>query len=232
MSSIWLNEHRKNITSQNGEDGIIQAIFDRIGEGKKWCCEFGAWDGIWLSNTNNLIMNQSWSSVQIEADKNKFLSLKDNMVKNEKVIPICSSVLPIGPNTLDNILGKTPIPEDFDLLSIDIDGGDHDVWESLKIYRPRVVIIEVNSYFLPENWDFSKDGGSPDRINVGYTSITLMVTLAKQKGYELAFHSGNCFFVLKEYCEKLEIDPGNWADLYDLNAHDNCNLKPFFRGRS
>ena len=39
MSSLWLNLFRKNITSQNGEDGVLEAIFSKIGVLNKWCCE-------------------------------------------------------------------------------------------------------------------------------------------------------------------------------------------------
>ncbi len=224
MSSLWLNEHRKNVYSQNGEDGILQAVFERIGEGKKWCCEFGAWDGLWLSNTYNLI-KQGWSSVQIESDVTKFSQLEDNMMGNAKVIPVRALVQPSGPDSLDNILGRTIIPADFDLLSIDVDGGDHDIWEGLSKYQPRVVVIEVNSWFLPRNWNLEKDGGDTSRVNDGYTSITLMVDLAKQKGYELIFHTGNCIFVLKEYCDALGVDTENWADLYDMYAGEQGSPK-------
>ena len=48
--------YKKNIFSQNGEDGIIEEIFKRLNDvSDKKCCEFGAWDGKHLSNTCNLI---------------------------------------------------------------------------------------------------------------------------------------------------------------------------------
>jgi len=50
--------YKKNVTSQWGEDGIIEEIFRRIGMGGKFCIEIGAWNGKYLSNTWNLWHNE------------------------------------------------------------------------------------------------------------------------------------------------------------------------------
>ena len=54
-------KYRKNFFSQNGEDGVISEILKRLNlkSKEKWCCEFGAWDGIHGSNTFNLVKNYS-----------------------------------------------------------------------------------------------------------------------------------------------------------------------------
>lgn len=220
MNSLWLNDHRRNVFSQNGEDGILDALFSRIGHGQRWCVEFGAWDGIFLSNTRNLIENYGWSSVQIEADPTKFRLERNCTPFYRRVTPIRALVQPSGVDSLDCILEESEIPRNFDLLSIDVDGADHDIWVGLKNYRPRVVVIEVNSQFFPRGWDTERDGKGYKgcQAGEGYTSISLMVDTAKAKGYELAFHTGNCIFVLREYCDVLDIDTENWADLFDANA--------------
>lgn len=56
-SPTWLLEHKKDVYSQTGEDGIIETILSTIGDRDGWCVEFGAWDGQYLSNTRNLIEN-------------------------------------------------------------------------------------------------------------------------------------------------------------------------------
>jgi len=50
-------KYRKNLFSQNGEDGVVLEIIKRLklNHRNKWCCEFGAWDGIHGSNTFNLV---------------------------------------------------------------------------------------------------------------------------------------------------------------------------------
>nr|VFK56242.1 MAG: hypothetical protein BECKTUN1418F_GA0071002_10832 [Candidatus Kentron sp. TUN]VFK61659.1 MAG: hypothetical protein BECKTUN1418D_GA0071000_115613 [Candidatus Kentron sp. TUN]VFK62495.1 MAG: hypothetical protein BECKTUN1418E_GA0071001_10812 [Candidatus Kentron sp. TUN] len=64
----WLLEYRRNVYSQTGEDGIIEKILDIIPRNDKWCVEFGAWDGSFLSNTRHLIEHKGFSAVLIEAE--------------------------------------------------------------------------------------------------------------------------------------------------------------------
>ena len=64
-------EYRKNFFSQNGEDGVIQEILKRLklNSKEKWCCEFGAWDGIHGSNTFNLIKNFGYKAISEKTTK-------------------------------------------------------------------------------------------------------------------------------------------------------------------
>ena len=50
MSSNDLLNYRSNIYSQNGEDGIISEILQRLNLDQRnlWCVEFGAWDGMFF----------------------------------------------------------------------------------------------------------------------------------------------------------------------------------------
>ena len=43
-------------TSQGGEDGILQAIYDCLGDGPRTLVDVGAWDGVHLSNTHSLLV--------------------------------------------------------------------------------------------------------------------------------------------------------------------------------
>ena len=78
-----LKDYSFNKFSQNGEDGIIQEILKRLNlnnSEEKWCVEFGAWDGIYLSNTFNLVLND-WNAVYIEGDKSKYIDLLNTVKK-------------------------------------------------------------------------------------------------------------------------------------------------------
>ncbi len=188
--------------SQSGEDGIIEEICRRLGVEKGWFVEFGAWDGVLYSNTYALAQ-KGWNGVGIECDEAKVRELKENMKQYPGYISVCRRVSRDGENRLDAILAQTPIPKDFDLLCIDIDGNDYWIWESLRDYRPKVVVIEYNPWFaaseaksMPFDDDRMWDGES------GYygASVAALDKLGKSKGYTLVAYTENLnlFFVKNE----------------------------------
>ena len=142
QESNWLKQYQKDIFSQNGEDGVVEAIMSILPQKNKWAVEFGAWNGKYLSNTYNLVHNHGYACVLIEGDAKRFNDLRGLRKEHDSVVVINSYVSSSGENTLDNILGKTEIPMDFDFLSIDIDGNDFHVWQSLENYRPKIICIE------------------------------------------------------------------------------------------
>ncbi len=65
-ANTWLNAFAKDVTSQNGEVGIIEKILEVIGRSSGgWCVEFGSWDGRHCSNTFSLIDQRGYSAVLI-----------------------------------------------------------------------------------------------------------------------------------------------------------------------
>jgi hypothetical protein len=199
----FLLDFSYNVYSEAGEDGVIEKILEILPENDRWCVEFGAWDGIYCINTRNLIVNKGYSAVLIEADKNKFKDLKRNYFGNPKVITINRFVGWSDNDNLDQILKDTPIPVDFDLLSIDIDGNDYHVWKAIRKYKPKVVVIEFNPT-IPTGIRFVQP---PDpSINQG-ASLSSLVDLGKEKGYELvAVLPYNAIFVKSEYFPLFQIE--------------------------
>jgi hypothetical protein len=96
-------------------------------------------------------------------------------------------------------LKNTPITHEFDLLSIDIDGMDYHIWEGLKNYRPKIVIIEVNSSIPPDQEQIHSDSNP-----IG-SSFKSMVRLGQQKGYTLICHTGNVIFIRNDLLVRLSI---------------------------
>lgn len=177
-------DHRNNVFSQNGEDGVIEYILDKLNITSGTCCEFGAWDGKHLSNTFNLIKNKEWKGLYIESDENKYKDLLETCKEYPNITPVQSFVT--GEN-LDDLILNNDFPEDLDLLSIDVDSIDYEIWKGLSKVRPKVVIIEpCNSTPLWEK-DVSYDGHG--------ASPFLIKQLAKEKGYTFLCTTGNLFFV-------------------------------------
>jgi hypothetical protein len=228
----WLLEHAANVTSQNGEDGIIAKTLEVIGEPRGWCVEFGAWDGRHLSNTYDLIQSRGFSAVMIEGSASRFHDLQAAFANNPRVIAVNAFVGFTAADGLDSILARTPIPDDFDVLSIDIDGNDYHVWKAVERYRPRVVVIEYNPT-IPTAVDFVQPA---DRsVNQG-SSITALNRLAREKSYELvATTSHNGIFVRRDLFPAFGIADNSVARLrvdesmvtYIFNGYDGT---VFIRG--
>ena len=203
------NQYAKNVYSQNGEDGIIEQILKLLriqNSADSWCVEFGAWDGKHLSNTFNLV-NQGWSSVMIEGDHAKFETLTQTAkdFKNMHIIEAYVSQYDTEDNSLDKLLNTTPIPNSFELLSIDVDSYDSDIWETLRDYSAKVVVIEINGSVPPGIYWRHKD--TPiDSISIG-TTFSEMLNIAKEKEYTLVSQPGNCIFVKNDLLPLLNMPP-------------------------
>lgn len=200
--SCKLLMQKRQVHSQSGEDGIIEEIFRIIEPRSRWCVDVGAWDGVYLSNTCNLIRNHGWSGVLIEGSEARAAEIKVNHPGDE-VIAVSRMVgCGQGSDALDDVLKETPIPREFDLLCVDVDSVDYYIWESANEYRPRVVLIEYNGY-VPNDVIFiqDRDGG----LNEG-CSLAALIELGKSKGYELICCEGaNAFFVAAEEFGKFDI---------------------------
>jgi hypothetical protein len=214
----WLQGFSKNVASQAGEDGIIQKIFEILQPTNRYCVEFGAWDGRHLSNCFNLIDTEQWSACFIEANAGKFQDLLRNHGSNDKVACVNQYVEFEGENSLDSILHAVGAPQNPDLISIDVDGIDWFIWESLTIHRPNVVVIEFNPT-IP-NDDIFIQAKDP-AVNHG-CSLRALVELGKQKGYELvACTAYNAFFIKAE----------SFALFGIADNHINLMYRPVMDGR-
>ena len=121
--------YRANVYSQFGEDGILAEIFRRIGTTNRYFCEFGAWDGKYLSNCRTLL-ESGWSGLMIETDRDRFTDLERSAHEFDgRLTVMCRKVdwSTGSPSRLDALLRSAGAPRDFDVLSIDVDGFDYQI---------------------------------------------------------------------------------------------------------
>lgn len=177
----FFNKYGRNyIYSQNSEEGILEEALKRLKIDKGICCETGGHNGKYLSNTA-LLIDKGWTGKFIEADYDLWEQCCKNWQGNENVKSVCSFVSEANINAF--------VDEDTDVLSIDVDGIDHQIFQALTA-KPKVVIIEIDSSIPPDADQFNREGGS------GYLP---MVKLGIEKGYFLLCHTGNLVFVDKQY---------------------------------
>lgn len=191
-----------NVTSEHGEDGVLKRTFEIIGAGSRSCAELGALNGTHGSNVWQLIKKEGWSAVLIEADQTYFERLQKEFAGIPRAECVNAFVSFEGPQSLDNIFAKTSLPKNFDLFSLDIDGNEYHLWDSMTEYRPRVMLIEFNPT-IPNDTVFIQ----PRDMSVFQgSSLRAFVELGNRKGYELvAANETNAFFVWKELFPKFNI---------------------------
>lgn len=183
-----LSDDAARVYSQHGEDGIIARIFETIGVSSRVCIEFGAWDGLFFSNTAHLWKN-GWKAILIEADQERYRELVQNTTGYDCYC-INAHVCDEGDGMLENILKAHHLPLEADFLSIDIDGDDYFILASLQRLRPRVIACECNRT-LPAH-----GGGAPRKGGFFGSSPQSLARLAATKGYRfVAMTDTNCFFV-------------------------------------
>lgn len=193
--TINLALHENKIFSQNGEDGVIQAIFSLIGSTSKYYVDFGAGNGHRLSNTKYLRTQRGWRGLLLDV---QYQDLSINLYKEM-----------VTSTNINALFAKYRVPENFDLLSIDIDFNDFYVWQALDDkYKPRVVIIEYNGTHFPyedkiviQNPSYMWDGS-----NYQGASMLALYNLGRSKGYSLVFADSqgvNLFFIRDEIVERI-----------------------------
>ena len=206
-------EHKNNITSQNGEDGIIEYIFNKINIIEKGnFIEFGAWDGKKFSNTFNLLKNHNWSGIYIEIDSEKYIDLYNNMKEYNQITCINTAVGFSENDKLDAIIESSKHENKvFDFISIDIDGLDYWVFQKMEKYLPKVICIEVNAGHDP-NFD-TEVPMEIAKHNIGQ-SINIITQEAKKKGYFPLCYTGNLFLIQNQYHHIFKPQTKSLKDIY------------------
>jgi hypothetical protein len=187
------------VFSQNGEDGVIAAILGRIGAGGGGFVEFGVQDGT-EGNTVFLAQVLAWPGVYLEADAAAFGALERRYRATPRVRTVHAAV---EPDTADALFAQAGVPQEPDVLSIDVDGNDYWIWKAITSYRPRLVVIEYNGSLDPASrrvmpyrpgfrWDHTSGYGA---------SLGALEDLGADKGYRLVhteLAGVNAFFVRED----------------------------------
>ena len=187
MSWATLTDYARIKYSQCGEEGVLERIFELIGETNRVSVEFGAGNGSWKLSNTRALHEKGWICHFWDCfDKPKSDEIKQHLVTVENV---------------NELFAHYQIPHDLDLLSIDIDGNDYWVWHALR-WQPRVVVIEFNCGLPPERkctipYDPAFQYDATDYCGA---SFSLLCQLGREKGYVpvCQLKNLNLFFVRDE----------------------------------
>ena len=196
-----LHQSEFRVFSQSGQDGIIEEIFRRVGTGNRVFVEFGVAAGGGFENNTTYLLAKGWSGHWIDADPAGAERIQRQMGTfiqrgNLKFLGDRVTAENIGP-----LFERFGVPEEFDVLSIDIDSNDYQVWNALRRYRPRLVVIEYNPFFPSSaNWVRPYDANrawEPMAMEFG-ASLKAFETLGRELGYSLVgcdITGSDAFFV-------------------------------------
>lgn len=228
MNSILKN--KRNDYSQNGEDGILEYIFNKLNIHKGTFIEFGAWDGKHLSNTFNLFL-KNWDGIYIESDPSRYTTLVHNFRDfRNRVDCVNARVGYSDTDNLDILIETHSKKRNFDFVSIDVDGLDYFIFDKMKKYLPKVICIEVNSGHHPEYPHIIPENIAANNIG---QSIKVISELARDKGYFPLCYMANLILVRSEYIHLFANDIRSLSDMYieylrHLPKEDIIYLKDLF----
>ena len=137
------------VYSQVDEDGVLEEIFARIGDGERTFAELGCGNG--LENNSHLLLLKGWRGVWVDGNKKNIafigkhlplttsrLSVIEAFVTRENAVEVVSRGLGRVGSGLSAL----------DLLSVDLDGNDLQILLSLlAAAEPRVLCVEYNAKF-------------------------------------------------------------------------------------
>lgn len=202
-------EHKVLGYSQKCQDAYLKHIFDNIGVTNRYYVEFGAYDGIQMCNTWYFKNVEGWDGLLLDSE------FEDHSINLYKEYLTRDNIL--------DIFSKYSVPKEFDLLVIDTDGMDYWFLMSvLSIYSPRVVMVECNIRFNPEesyvlkyneNWRWDGRGW--------YGASPLAIKqLAEKDNYFPAVMLQDDMVLMRGDCISEELKNKKWTEIYPSSNYD------------
>lgn len=190
--------------SQFGEDGIIDYLVDRVEISARTFVEIGVEDYS-ESNTRFLLQNRSWAGLIIDRDSRHVEYAERRELRwRYGLEPIQAHVTRDNINEIIQMIGG--LRGDIGLLSIDVDGVDYWLLESLTAVTPRILVVEYNSIFGPDHAVTVPYSAGFDRSRAHWShlyygaSLAALTDLAKKRGNVLvgSTSAGNNAFFVRE----------------------------------
>lgn len=202
-----LNDTEFKVYSQWGEDGIIAFLVSKLNIENNIFIEFGV-ENYTESNTRFLLKQFNWSGLVIDGSKDNIDYInKDEIMWKYNLTPLQAF---ITKDNINDLISSYTTEKDIGLLSIDIDGNDYWIWESIEVINPRIVVCEYNNLFggeqsvtIPYDPFFVRNEFHYSNLYFG-CSISALKNLATKKGYSFIGSNStgnNAFFIRNDLRE-------------------------------
>lgn len=195
-------------TSQQGEDGILLFIFALAGHGSRRAVEMCAGDGI-ECNSANLILHHGWDALLFDGDARLIDTGKRFYAKHFETrrVPPRLHQTWITVENAQQLVEQHGFSDNLDLLSLDMDGVDYWIMNTLTV-RPRVIVCEYNnrlpagvSITVPYEQEFTVEGDQSVGEGFFGASLGAFVSLLGDRAYRLVGanrHNTNAFFLRQD----------------------------------
>ncbi len=190
-----------SVFSQWGEDGIIDWIISKIPSIPRTFVEFGVEDYM-ESNTRLLLQLRNWRGLVMDSSDKNIEKIRSDSLSWRFSLTSCSAFVTC--DNINHLLHENNFIGDIGLLSIDIDGNDYWIWNSIDCINPAIVVAEFNAVFgdiyklsIPYDQYFSRTKYHFSSLYFG-ASLPSLISLGLEKGYTFigTNSSGvNAFFV-------------------------------------
>ena len=219
-SDVILNAHRFRLRSQNEEDGIVLALLRAAGPRDRRFVEIGC--GQSGGNSAVLAIEMGWSGLMVDGSRKAYERASRTFRVNPSVTVIRAEVTP---DNINKILVAHGMTGDVDFCSIDIDSYDYWLLDALQACSPRVLVMEYNALFGPDEAVTVPYGQVVEGVPKAYygASLAALQQLAGSKGYRLVAceNSGiNAFFLRHDVAPTVPTLPVRQAYRPALNRTD------------
>jgi hypothetical protein len=211
LPSVWDAGFR--VFSQFDEDGIVLFLLATAEAGPRRVVDLGAGNGVHASNCANLLLNLGYDGLLVDADADKVTWAEGFYRRHPdtKERPPRTVHAFLTRDNVNEVLSEAGFDRDIALLSIDVDGNDFWLWESLGGVQPWFVVVEAHpelgreDYVMPYHPTFDWKTAPPDVR--GGASIASFVGLAERQGYRAVGanqYGFNLFFAREDIAPTLE----------------------------
>jgi hypothetical protein len=196
-----LRDAEFRVFSQWGDDGIIQYLIGHVALPAETFVEFGVQD-YGEANTRFLLVNDNWRGLIMDGSREFMEGVRrSDLYWRHDLVAVEAF---ITRENINSLIGSAGFSGPIGILSVDIDGNDYWVWESIDTVDPAIVIAEYNSVFgarravsVPYDPAFRRSEAHSSHLFWG-CSLPALCLLARRKGYLFVgcnSNGNNAYFV-------------------------------------